>query len=99
MLPRTEKRRAIWGGASKGVIFSLYMQRAGVDIDMAIDINPGKQGKYLAATGLRVASPDEAEQSLKPGDDIFVMNSNYLDEIVNQSGDQFNYLTVDRDEF
>lgn len=99
MLPRTGKRRAIWGAASKGVIFSLYMKRAGVNIDMAIDINPAKQGKYLAATGLRVASPDEALQSLKPGDDIFVMNSNYLDEIVAQSGGQFNYLTVEHHEF
>lgn len=99
MLPRTGKRRAIWGAASKGVVFSLYMKRAGVDIDVAIDINPAKQGKYLAATGLRVASPEEALLSLKPSDDIFVMNSNYLAEIVTQSGGQFNYLTVDHDEF
>ncbi len=64
MLPRTGKRRAIWGAASKGVIFSLYMKRVGVEIDVAIDINPAKQGKYLAATGLRIASPEEALQSL-----------------------------------
>lgn len=98
MLPKAGKRRAIWGGASKGVIFALYMRRAGVDIDMVIDINPAKQGKYLAATGLRVASPAEALQTLKPGDDVFIMNPNYLEEIVAQSGNRFNYLTVDHHE-
>jgi hypothetical protein len=98
-LPKAGKRRAIWGGASKGVIFALYMRRAGVDIDMVIDINPAKQGRYLPATGLRVASPAEALQSLKPGDDVFVMNPNYLEEIVVQSGNRFNYLTVDYHEF
>ena len=99
MLPKTGKRGAIWGAASKGVIFSLYMKRAGVEIDIAIDISPAKQGKYLAATGLRVASPDEALQALRPGDDIFVMNSNYREEIMAQSCGQFNYLTVDHHEF
>ena len=70
--------RAIWGGASKGVIFALLMERAGVRIDTVIDINPAKQGRYLAATGLRVQSPDEAMAHLPAGADVFVMNSNYL---------------------
>ncbi len=98
-LPKAEKRRAIWGGASKGVIFAIYMRRAGIDVDIVIDINPAKQGTFLADTGLQVSSPTDALQSLRPGDDIFIMNSNYLDEIVTQSGDRFNYLTVDRNEF
>lgn len=98
LLPKKGNRRAVWGAASKGVIFSLYLKRAGVGIDLAIDINPAKQGKYLAVTGLRIASPDEALLNLNPGDDIFVMNSNYLEEIVSQSGDQFNYLTVEHHE-
>lgn len=71
----------IWGGASKGVIFALYMQRAGVSIDYVIDINPSKQGKYLGATGIIVSSPEDVLNKLKSDSDIFVMNSNYSDEI------------------
>jgi SAM-dependent methyltransferase len=92
------KRNAIWGGASKGVIFALYMERAGVNIDMIIDINPAKQGKFIAGSGLRVSTPDEAQTFLQAGDDIFVMNSNYLQEIVEQSNNRFNYLKVDYNE-
>jgi len=87
-------QRAIWGGASKGVIFALYMKRAGAVIDTCIDINPAKWGKYIAATGLRISKPDQALALLKNGSDIFVMNPNYLNEIVAQGGDRFKYRTV-----
>jgi SAM-dependent methyltransferase len=96
---RSRRQRTIWGGASKGVIFSLYMQRSGVEIDFVIDINPAKQGKFLGASGLQVSSPEETLSNLRPGADIFVMNSNYLGEIVTQSGNRFNYLAVDQHEF
>lgn len=88
---------AIWGGASKGVIFSLFMQRAGASIDVVVDINPAKQGKYLAATGLRVQSPEDAMGKLAPGTDLFVMNSNYLAEIQELTRHQFNYLLVEHE--
>ena len=93
------KRNAVWGGASKGVIFSLYMQRAGVDIDCVIDINPAKQNKFAAATGLKISSPEEGLAMLQSGDNIFVMNSNYLHEITTLSNNQFNYIQVDHHEF
>lgn len=88
---------AIWGGASKGVIFALYMRRAGADIDYVIDINPAKQGKYLGATGLLVSSPEAVTALLKPGVNLFVMNSNYLPEIRQMTDNKFNYLTVDHE--
>lgn len=93
----TERKRAtaIWGGASKGVIFALFMERAGAKIDIVIDINPAKQGKYLAATGLLIRSPADAMHMLAPGADIFVMNSNYLGEIQELTAHQFNYLLVE----
>lgn len=94
---KANKRNAIWGGASKGVIFSIYMQRMGVGIDLVIDINPSKQGRYLACSGLRVMSPTQAMQILQPRDTVFVMNSNYLDEIVAQSGNQYQYYKVDHE--
>jgi len=92
------RRNAIWGGASKGVIFACALQRAGLTPDAVIDINPAKQGRFLAGTGLKVAAPDEALAQLSPGDNIFVMNSNYLDEIVTQSGNLFSYVTVDHEQ-
>ena len=84
-----------WGGASKGVIFSLFMQRAGIKVDTVIDINPAKQEKYLAGTGLLVQSPSQALKHLLPNANIFVMNSNYLSEIIALTNNKFNYLTVD----
>lgn len=89
------KVNAVWGGASKGVIFALYMERAGVNIDFVIDINPAKQGKYLPINGLKVSTPDEAMNMLQAGDNIFVMNSNYLDEIIDLSGNKYHYIRVD----
>lgn len=91
--------RAVWGGASKGVIFALFMQRAGLPIDTVIDINPAKQGKYLAATGIQVLSPTQGMAQLRPGADLYVMNSNYLPEIQSLTAYQFNYLLVEHGKF
>jgi SAM-dependent methyltransferase len=93
------QRVAIWGGASKGVIFALYLQRAGVTVDWVIDINTAKQNKFIAGTGLKVSAPDEAISHLQAGDCIFVMNSNYLPEIIAATHNQFTYLQVDHREF
>lgn len=89
------RRTAVWGGASKGVIFTLLKARAGYVIDIVIDINPAKQDKYLAATGMSVSSPAQALAELPPDSTIFVMNSNYLDEIKRMSNNAFNYIGID----
>lgn len=86
---------AIWGASSKGVIYSLFLQRAGVQVDHVIDINPAKQGRHLPLSGLRVSSPQEAMTALPDGALIFVMNSNYLDEIRRDTGNRFVYHAVD----
>jgi len=93
------RRNAIWGGASKGVIFSLYMRRAGFFIDAVIDINPAKQGRYLAGSGLKVSAPDDALPQLAANDNIFVMNSNYLNEIIAQSHNKYSYVKLDHENF
>lgn len=96
---RRHSKIAVWGGASKGVIFSLYLKKQGIDVDVVIDINPAKQGRYIASTGIRVMSPEEGMKQLAPMDDIFVMNSNYLEEIKALSENQFNYIRVDQGGF
>lgn len=87
----------VWGGASKGVIFSLFMQRAGAQVDFVVDINPAKQGRYLAATGLLVSSPQDLLSQAVAGSDIFVMNGNYLSEIRLMTENRFNYIVVDHE--
>jgi SAM-dependent methyltransferase len=88
---------AIWGGASKGVIFALLKARAGQPISTIIDINPAKQGKYLPSTGLLVQSPSEALAMLPKGSTIYIMNSNYLEEIRKMTNNAFNYIEVDHE--
>jgi len=100
---RTEQNRteqnsaAIWGGASKGVIFSLLKKREGIHFNTVIDINSAKQGKFLPSTGLQVQSPADALSKLSVGSDIWVMNSNYLDEIKKLSGNTYNYICIDHE--
>jgi hypothetical protein len=90
-----DKQIAVWGGASKGVIFALLSERLGRPIDIVIDINPAKQGKFLPGTGVRVQSPQEALAKLDKKAVIFVMNSNYLSEIIEMTNNEFEYIGVD----
>ncbi len=84
----------VWGGASKGVIFSLLMQRQNVAPSYVVDINPAKQGKYLAASGLKVAVPDDVVPQLPDGTTVFVMNDNYLSEVKAMTDNRFNYVST-----
>ncbi|WP_341743525.1 class I SAM-dependent methyltransferase [Azonexus hydrophilus] len=90
----TKKCQTIWGGASKGVIFSLLMERSGFPVEMVIDINPEKQGKFLPGTGLVVKSPEQGLAELQDGSTICVMNPLYLEEINNLSGNIFNCVGI-----
>lgn len=90
------RQTAVWGASSKGVIFTLYLARRGVRPDFVIDINPAKQRRFLPVTGLEISSPDMALSRMRPGDVVFVMNSNYLNEIRQQAGEQFEYIEVDQ---
>ena len=94
-----EQGSGIWGASSKGVVYSLFLQRAGVAVDFVVDINPAKQGRYLPLSGMRVSSPQEAQESLDEGANLFVMNSNYLEEIVQMTGGRYVYHAVDSTDF
>jgi hypothetical protein len=82
---------AVWGAASKGVIYALLRERAGNPIKTLIDINPAKCDRFVPATGLRVISAKEAMATIEDGSEIAVMNSNYLEEIRKMTGNRFNF--------
>jgi SAM-dependent methyltransferase len=90
-----QDRTAIWGGASKGVIFALLKARTGQPVSTVIDINPAKQSRFLPGTGLQVKSPAQGLANLQSGSTIYVMNSNYLEEIKQMSSHSFNYVGID----
>ncbi|HEV2110966.1 MAG TPA: class I SAM-dependent methyltransferase [Gammaproteobacteria bacterium] len=92
---RPGARRAVWGAGAKGVMFTHYMARRGCALDVAIDINPAKQNRFLAGSGLPVLGPAAALATLGEAPDIFVMNSNYLSEIRVMGGPGPNYIAVD----
>jgi len=89
----------VWGAASKGVIFSLYMKRFGVDIDGIVDINPAKQGKYIAGTGVKVMTPERLVEKFSSETEVLVMNSQYLREIVDNTDNKFKYKVVEANDF
>lgn len=72
------KRAVIWGGGSKGVA---YLTTLGVnkEIEYAVDINPYKQGKFLAGTGQQVVAPSFLKD-YQPGV-VIAMNPVYTQEI------------------
>lgn len=75
---RAGRRVLLWGAGSKGVTFLNLFK----DVDClryAVDINPHKQGKYIAGSGHPVISPQQAK-SYNP-DIVLVMNPLYQKEI------------------
>jgi SAM-dependent methyltransferase len=77
-LKQAGRSAVIWGGGSKGVTF-LNVLGADSGIDFVVDLNPRKQGKYVAGTGQRVVPP-EFLREMRPTD-VIVMNPIYQNEI------------------
>ncbi len=75
------RRTVLWGAGSKAVAF---LATLGLEDEIAftVDVNPLKQGTYLAGTGHAIAAPERL-QTEKP-DWIIVMNPVYEGEIQNQ---------------
>jgi hypothetical protein len=72
-------RPAIWGAGSKGVNLVNLLKLSTDVIPFVVDINPRKQGKYIAGMGQQIVAPDFLKR-YSP-DTILVMNPNYMDEI------------------
>jgi hypothetical protein len=78
-LQREGKKIVVWGAGAKGVTFLNLLDIQPHSLPYVVDINPRKQGKFMAGTGQRIVAPDFLA-SFKP-DAVLVMNPNYADEI------------------
>ena len=72
------KKVVLWGSGSKGVAF-LTALNVGSQVEYVVDINPHRQGTYMAATGQLVVSPEFLRDYLP--DAVVIMNAVYLEEI------------------
>lgn len=78
------RRPVLWGGGSKAIAFIAALA-LGDAISGVVDINPHKQGKFLAGSGLKVMPPEELLE-VRP-DLVVVMNPIYLGEIAQSLSD------------
>ncbi len=69
----------LWGMSGKGVILASLLPEGLVS--GGIDMNRAKQGRYAAASGLRIHSPEWLTGV--GGSTVLVMNPNYATEIGN----------------
>ncbi len=76
------KSIAVWGAAAKGATFLNQLSLSNQVIPNVIDINPRKQGNYIAGTGQLICSPEFLQSNKR--DVIYVMNPNYEGEIRRQ---------------
>lgn len=72
------KRVVIWGSGSKGVAFLNGLKHSN-GIEFAVDINPYRQGTYMAGTGQKIETPDFLAE-YKPSV-VIIMNDIYKKEI------------------
>jgi SAM-dependent methyltransferase len=80
-LRAASRTAVVWGSGSKGVTF-LNIVRPGDAVPHVVDINPRKQGKFVAGTGQPIVAPEFLREH--PADVVIVMNAIYLEEIRGQ---------------
>lgn len=73
------RRAAVWGAGTKGVMFLNLVGGEGITV---VDINPRKQGCFVAGTGHAIFSPERLREEVP--NVILVMNPAYKDEIRRQ---------------
>ena len=72
------QRAVIWGSSSKSVAYLTTLDVSN-EIGYVVDINPNKQGMFMAGTGHEIVPPNFLKQYYP--DVIIVMNPIYRDEI------------------
>jgi 2-polyprenyl-3-methyl-5-hydroxy-6-metoxy-1,4-benzoquinol methylase len=73
------ERAVVWGCGSKGVTFLNMLAGESAEIEFVVDINPRKQGMYVAGTAQRIVAPAFLREN-RPHH-VVVMNPIYIDEI------------------
>jgi hypothetical protein len=75
------KKAVVWGSGSKGVAFltALNLHTPDCEVEYVVDINPFREGKYMAGTGQEIVSPAFLKR-YKP-DLAIAMNPIYQPEI------------------
>ena len=69
---------ALWGAGAKGVTFANLIDPSCKLLECVVDLNPNKQGKYIAGTGHPII--DYKELGLRNIKSVILMNPNYLSE-------------------
>jgi SAM-dependent methyltransferase len=77
-MKKSGKRAVVWGSGSKGVAFLTALGLTD-EIEYVVDINPFRQGKFMAGTGQEIVSPAFLTE-YKP-DVAIAMNPIYRNEI------------------
>ncbi len=77
-IAEAKQRAVVWGAGSKGVVF-LNLLKLQDSLKYAVDINPRKQGMYVAGTGQQIVPPEFIKE-YQP-DIVIVMNPIYEGEI------------------
>jgi SAM-dependent methyltransferase len=70
---------AVWGAGAKGVTFCNLLDPECRLLRCVIDVNPGKQGKFVAGTGHRIVGP--ASLRAEGVAAVLVLNPNYAAEV------------------
>ncbi len=80
----------VWGGGSKGVSFLTNV--ASPTIEYAVDVNPTKQGRFMAGSGREIVGPAFLDRY--EADVVIAMNPIYVDEIAGMLSDQGLHPTI-----
>lgn len=70
------RKAVVWGAGSKG---NTFLNTVGEGIQYVVDVNPRKQGRFVAGTGQPIVSPEFLKE-YRP-DLVVVMNPIYRDEV------------------
>jgi SAM-dependent methyltransferase len=73
---------ALWGAGAKGVTFCNLADPDAAGIACVVDVNPAKQGQFVAGTGHPIVAPEQLAAAGVAS--VLVLNPNYLEEIAAQ---------------
>ena len=69
----------VWGAAGEGVTFLSSVEPYCRFVGFVVDLNPAKQGKYVAGTGHPIVGPEHLAKA--PVGSVVLLNPNYQEEV------------------